>query len=195
MRQSIRKSQEDGNISQIPVNCEDTPVLPNEYQITKSREPFLMFDSGEEDPEGMLILDSETGIGFSSESDNCFSNGTFKVCPEIFIQLYTVHAQQREKISHVSLVYYKTKLKQCTSDFIVNIALNMQDYGFSVTCILPYLMKCEDFNGICWLGNDRDDILVDFERTATNAMQHLNQNIEIKSCFYNLSSNVWERIH
>ena len=47
-------------------------------------------------------------------------------------------------------------------------------------------MQCEDFNG--------DDILVDFERTATNAMQHPNQNIEIKSCFYDLPSNVWERI-
>ena len=54
-----------------------------------------MFDSSEEDPEGMLILDSEIDIGFSSESDNCFSDGTCRVCPEIFIQLYTVHVQQR----------------------------------------------------------------------------------------------------
>ena len=122
MRRNIRKSREDDNISQIPVNREDTPVFPNEYQITKSREQFFMFDSSEEDPEGMLILDSEIGIGFSSESDNCFSDGTCRVCPEIFIQLYTVHAQQREKISHASLVYYKTKLKQFTSDFIVNTA-------------------------------------------------------------------------
>ena len=105
MRQSIRKSGEDDNISQIPVNREDTPVLPNEYQITKSREQFFMFDSSEEDPEGMLILDSEIGISFSSELDNCFSDGTFRVCPEIFIQLYTVYAQQREKISHASLVH------------------------------------------------------------------------------------------
>ena len=81
-----------------------------------------MFDSSEEDPEGMLILDSEIDIGFSSESDNCFSDGTVRVCPEIFIQLYTVYAQQPENISHASLVYYKTKLMQFTSDFIVNTA-------------------------------------------------------------------------
>ena len=56
-------------------------------------------------------------------------------------------------------------------------------------------MQCEDFNSICRLGNNPDDILVHFEKTASNAMQHPNQNIEIKSCFYNLSSNVWERIH
>ena len=122
MRRNIRKSREDDNISQIPVNREDTPVLPNEYQITKSREQFFMFDSSEEDPEGMLILDSEIGTCFPSESDNCFSDGTFRVCPEIFIQLYTVHAQQHEKISHASLVYHKRKLKQHTSDFIVNTA-------------------------------------------------------------------------
>ena len=40
MRRNIRKSREDDNISQIPVNREDTPVLPNEYHITKSREQF-----------------------------------------------------------------------------------------------------------------------------------------------------------
>ena len=54
MRRSIWKSREDDNISHIPVNREDTPILPNEYQITKSRDPFFMFDSSEEDPEGSL---------------------------------------------------------------------------------------------------------------------------------------------
>ena len=53
MRQNIRKAREDGNIPQIR---EGVPVLPNEYQLTKSGEPFSMFDSGEGNPESMFIF-------------------------------------------------------------------------------------------------------------------------------------------
>ena len=38
------------------------------------------------------------------------------------------------------------------------------------------------------------DILVDFERGATNAIWNANQDIEVKGCFYHLCSNVWKRI-
>ena len=42
--------------------------------------------------------------------------------------------------------------------------------------------------------NNLQDILVDFERAAINVIEHLNPNVEIKGCFYHLSSNVWKRI-
>ena len=45
MRRNIRKAPED----------EDIPVLPNEDQLTKSEELFLMIDSGEGDLERMFI--------------------------------------------------------------------------------------------------------------------------------------------
>ena len=40
------------------------------------------------------------------------------------------------------------------------------------------------------LGNGPNDVLVDFERSAINAFQ--NRNIEVQSCFYHLSANIWK---
>ena len=85
MRRNIYKAREDDKIPQILLNREDTyPYLPNRYLLTKSREPFLMFDSGEGDRESMFIFSSEIGICFSSESEHWFSDGTFRVWPEVF---------------------------------------------------------------------------------------------------------------
>ena len=68
MRWNIWKARGYDNIPQIPLNPEGTLVLPNTYQLTKYREPFLMFDSGEEDPK--RILTSEIGIHILSESEH-----------------------------------------------------------------------------------------------------------------------------
>ena len=42
--------------------------------------------------------------------------------------------------------------------------------------------------------NQPADILVDFERATINAIQPLNGNIDVKGCFYHLSSNIWKKI-
>ena len=42
--------------------------------------------------------------------------------------------------------------------------------------------------------NQPADILVDFERAAINAIQRLSGNIDVKGCFYHLSSNIWKKI-
>lgn len=68
MRWNIWKARGYDNIPQTPLNPEGTLVLPNKYQLTKYREPFLMFDSGEEDPK--RILASEIGIHILSESEH-----------------------------------------------------------------------------------------------------------------------------
>ena len=70
MRRNICKGREDDNIPQIPLNREDTyPYLSNRYMLTKSGEPFLMFDSVEGDPERLFFFASEIGICFLSESE------------------------------------------------------------------------------------------------------------------------------
>ena len=40
------------------------------------------------------------------------------------------------------------------------------------------------------LGNGPNDVLVNFERSAINAFQ--NRNIEVQGCFYHPSANIWK---
>lgn len=57
-----------------------------------------------------------------------------------------------------------------------------------------YIKFCRKvFSRVLRQDNNPNDILVDFERAAVNAMHDLNQHREIKVCFYHLSSNVWKR--
>ena len=45
MRGIIRKARADDSVPQIPLNREAIPVLPNEFQLIKSGEPFLKVQS------------------------------------------------------------------------------------------------------------------------------------------------------
>ena len=50
-------------------------------------------DSGVGDNDRMLIFATDQALQLLSESDDWYNDGTFKVCPEVFFQLYTTHAR------------------------------------------------------------------------------------------------------
>ena len=81
-----------------PQAREEIPVLRLQYQLTSNGGVFLVFDSGVGDPERIFIFASEQGRQFLTESEHWFTGGTFKVCPELFFQLYTVHGQRAGRI-------------------------------------------------------------------------------------------------
>ena len=56
-------------------------------------EPFLIYDKGVGDQEQVFIFTSEIGLQLLREFEHWYADGTFKVCPEIFYQLYTIHGQ------------------------------------------------------------------------------------------------------
>ena len=63
-------------------------VLPHEYQMTGTGKRFLLFDSGVEDINRMLIFTTNDGIDMLANPIQWFGDGTFKLCPQIFFQIY-----------------------------------------------------------------------------------------------------------
>ena len=120
------------------------------------------------DAERIFIFASESGLRFLSECDHWYGDETFKVCPDLFFQLYTIHGQQNGNIY------------PCVFALLPNKTANTYVRFFQ-----------EVFNRV---DNQPADILVDFERAAINAIQRLNGNIDVKGCFYHLSSNIWKKI-
>ena len=92
LRRNIRHQWQEQNILPNPPRKEDVPVLPHEYQMTGTSERFLLFDSGVGDINRMFIFATNGGIDMLSNSSQWFGDGTFKLCPQIFSQLYTNHA-------------------------------------------------------------------------------------------------------
>ena len=168
MRRSIRNQRQDRNQHPNPVTRAAIPEIPQEFRQTQCRERFLFFDSGVGDENRLILNSAEHAIEYSRESSHWFADGTFKVCSNLFFQVYSVHAL---------------------------------DNGRSFPCIYGLLPnKTEETYNRLWqeVGNvvqhNPDDIMTNFEIASINAAAANFPGIEMKSCFYHLSSNFWKRI-
>ena len=94
LKRTIQSQQKDNDLPPTPLRREDIPVLPERYQVAKAGEQFLIFDSGVGDNERILIF----GIRFLSNDSHWFMDGMFKLCPEIFYQIYTIHALNNNQV-------------------------------------------------------------------------------------------------
>lgn len=167
LRRNIRAVRQERNLPPLPLNRAAIPVLPHQYQVTENGDQFLLFDSGVGDAERILLFSSQQGLQFLSNSQHWYADGTFKVCPEVFYQVYTVHAQRGGRIFPCSFALLPNKTEGTYTRLFREL-----------------------FNHV----NGPDDMLVDFERSAINALHNVNQQLEIKGCFYHLCSNVWKHI-
>ena len=74
-----------------PSSCAEI-IIPDRYKFTLNS--FLLFDSGEGDMHRMMLFGTSKFPSILRESDNWYCDGTFKVVPEHFFQLYTIHARR-----------------------------------------------------------------------------------------------------
>ena len=98
LRRKIRKTRENFDTPPNPATREEIPELPEQYQLTVNGEQFMTFDNGIGDHERMYIFASELGLQCLAESEHWYADGTFKVSPELFFQLYTIHGEQQGSI-------------------------------------------------------------------------------------------------
>ncbi|KAM7304445.1 hypothetical protein ISCGN_014345 [Ixodes scapularis] len=62
------------------------------YKVTAKGDSFVLHDSGDGDSERLLTFATERNLSYLARATPWFADGTFKVTPEQFYQLYTVHA-------------------------------------------------------------------------------------------------------
>ena len=60
--------------------------------MTETGERFLLFDSGVGDINKMFIFATNDIIDMLVNCSQWFSDGSFKLCPQIFSKIYTIHA-------------------------------------------------------------------------------------------------------
>ena len=61
-------------------------------EVPEKIQEFCLFDSGSSDPEKMLLFGEDVMVAtLSNFWDTCLGDGTFKVCPSEFYQLYPIH--------------------------------------------------------------------------------------------------------
>ena len=66
-------------------------IIPPKYTLSLKGEQFLLYDSGFGDGRRMLIYTTPRLLRILSQANNWHCDGTFKVVPVLFFQLYTIH--------------------------------------------------------------------------------------------------------
>ena len=113
----------------------------------------------------ILVSGSPQGLQLLSQSDNWYA----EVIPEVFYQLYTVHAQCGDRIFPCILTLLPNKTEETYTRLLREIVARIN-------------------------GNGLGHILVDFERATINGIIATILNAVNKGCFYHLCSNVWKHI-
>ena len=141
-------------------------VVHDEFQITTRGEQFLRYDSNNEDLRVLIFATDET-LGLLERSDCWFCDGTFKVVPELFYQLYTVHVLQENFV--IPCVYALLPNKaEATYDLLFAELRNIR----------------RDLNP--------GRIMTDFEITAINSLRRNWPNAILDGCFFHLSQLVYK---
>ena len=112
IRRNIRLQRQVNQQLPIPANREDVPELPLQYQRSYANEQFLIFDSGQGDADRIFIFGTNQSLQLLSQSQNWFGDGTFKVCPQIFFQIYTIHAHINGRILRCIYVLLPNKTEE-----------------------------------------------------------------------------------
>ena len=169
IRKNIRLQRQANQQLPIAANREDVPELPLQYERSYSNEQFLIFDSGQGDADRTFIFGTNQSLQLLSQSQNWFGDGTFNdCCPQMFLQIYTIHAQINGRILPCICALLLNK----TEEIYTKLFREVEQH----------------------VANSPTNILMDSEWAGSNSVHQVYPNTEFKGCFYHISSNMWKHI-
>ncbi|CAN7944621.1 unnamed protein product, partial [Ixodes hexagonus] len=138
-------------------------------QVNFKQEAFLLHDSGEGDVNRIILFATKRNLECLGSAGAWFCDGTFKVVPSLFYQLYTLHALKNGII--VPMVY----------GLLPNKTEETYRRFFSVVI---------DNVGPCAVRG----LYTDFEIAAINAARDIISDIRIQGCFFHLAQSVHRKL-
>ena len=134
---------------------------------------FLIFDN-KNNENRILIFGTDQCLRHLSASQFWFMDGTFKVAPILFKQLYVIRAALDD--SAVSAVY---------------AFLSSKEEDTYVEMLEAISKKCDDIGHPL----DPSNIMIDFEKGMFNAIYRVfGSQVFVKGCFFHLTKNTWKHI-
>ena len=120
----------------------------------------------------MFIFATNDWIDMLANSSQWFGDDAFKLCPQIFSQIYTIHALVNHEVLPCVFAFLPSKTEIVYEQFFTKVCNAARNNN----------------------GNDPDEFLVNFETAAINAIRNCLPQTDISSCFFDLSSNLWKHI-
>jgi len=162
--QRVRQSHLGAPINPQNFNFE----IPDQFTKTTNGEQFLQFDNKSE-TNRILLFCTKRNLELMVNCDNWFCDGTFSCAPQIFQQLYTIHA-----------VYYSNVIP---SVYVLLPDKKENTYKLMFQALKSLISNLSPLN-----------IMMDFEKGAMNAVKFEFPNASINGCFFHLSQCVWRHV-
>ncbi|XP_071105145.1 uncharacterized protein [Haliotis cracherodii] len=141
------------------------------WRETHDGERFLLFADSEEDK--MLVFATDDQLRVLQSASIVYMDGTFSACPDLWNQLYILHARKRS-ITY-PLVYALMPDRRTTTyqRFFAQLKVHIQQ-------LLNQPFNPETFQ-------------VDFEVAAIRALRTEFQGSDIKGCFFHFTQAIWRK--
>ena len=156
-------------------NCPPQPSdllslnIPVEYTFLPNGTDFLLHDSGP-GHNRILIFSTRHNLTLLAQCSKWYADGTFKISPNIFQQVYTIHGRVFGK-QIFPLVYCLLPNKTFATYKGMLQAVKELQPGLNSSCLMT-----------------------DFEKGAIRAFQEEFPGVHCTGCFFHLSQSVWRRI-
>ena len=181
MRSIARYRRTAGTASREPATLEDLQ-LPVELQNTTARpgspsERFLLFDSRNDEEYGgrrMLVFASDWGLLKLADARHWLADGTFKVAPTVFEQLYTIHASEHGQVFPCVYALLPDKSEQTYRKLL----------QITKDAIEERLPEADGLGGT---------IITDMEKSATNAFRIVFPDKVQTVCFFHFCQAIWRK--
>jgi hypothetical protein len=144
-------------------------TIPETLQTSTRGSNFILWDSGMNDEERILMFGTMENINRLHSNEHWFMDGTFKVAPELFYQVFTIHALIDSKA--VPLIY----------------CLIQDKAEATYRRVLERIKELRpDLNPA--------SIMCDFEKATHNAIQHVFPNAHLVGCLFHLGQCLWRKV-
>ncbi len=140
-----------------------------ELQKTLRGENFLAYDSGSDDAERFLIFTTEENLDLLELNTVWHAYGTFKCCPTLFYQLFTIHGVINAQSFPLGYFLLQRKTE-------AQYSRALEQLKQENVCLEPR------------------EILVDFELASINAFKKSFPSAAIKGCFFHFAQANWRKI-
>lgn len=167
-RRAIQRARDKDCRQRCDVKCVADIVLEDKHKYTNNGEVFLLWDSGAE-PGRIFIFGTHANLTILQDFKHWAVDGTFKVAPQYFVQLYTIHVLIDGKA--LPMVYaFTTNKQESTYRRILEKLLQLK----------PTL--------------NPDSVVSDYESASINAMTSVFPGVSVVGCSFHLSQCLWRKI-
>ncbi|CAF4556485.1 unnamed protein product, partial [Didymodactylos carnosus] len=167
VKRKIRKRRQNHHLPSVPNNI-DFPSVPPVLQVPNKRFFFLRSDSGP-GPDRLLIFSSPEQLSVLETATDFLVDGTFEVVPEIFYQLYVIHAVYRGHVIPVVFALLRRK--------------NAVTYQRLINHIIEFAPL--------WYP---ESILLDYEKAAKNVFETGFPHVTLSGCYFHLRQSVHRQL-